>query len=72
MRLTLGETEDLLASTGLGFSESKQEDRIVRKFIGQRNYDIFEINDEIYRETKKNFFGRSTRKENDIEDTLHF
>lgn len=72
MKLALGETEDLLASAGLGFSESKQEDRIVRKFIGQRNYDIFEINDEIYRETKKNFFGRSTRKENDIEDTLHF
>ena len=72
MKLALGETEDLLASAGLGFSESKQEDRIVRKFIGQRNYDIFEINDEIYRETKKNFFEHASKNEHDIEKPATF
>ncbi|MCF7931905.1 MAG: macro domain-containing protein [Acholeplasmataceae bacterium] len=48
MRLSLDETEDLLASAGFVLSSSDKADMIVRFFIESKVYDIYEINLALY------------------------
>ena len=48
LRLTLDEAEDLLARAGMVLSPYYETDRIVRKYLEEGNYDIDEVNYELF------------------------
>ncbi len=51
LRLTLVQTESLLASAGYFFEEKNPVDRIVKSHISRLDFDIHKINSEVWKET---------------------
>jgi len=48
LELTLDETKDFISRAGFAFSPSSKFDIIVEFFIGQQNYDVFELNEVLF------------------------
>lgn len=63
LKLTKAETENLLQSAGYSFSEKDKKDIEIKKLLDEKNYDLFDWSNRIYKVSGKIFF--KTLIEND-------
>ena len=62
LNLSLEETEDFLMSAGFAFSETDEEEQIIREFIRNKNYDIFDIDNAVWEKTGKSLRTKKSAK----------
>ena len=62
MHLSLEDTENLLMSAGHVLSPTDESDQIIKKHIQNRNYNIFEIDHELWNKTQTSLMRKTSKR----------